>query len=43
VSALDPVTYVGVAVGLMAVAATASFIPALRIATMSPADTLREE
>src|SRR5712692_3097049 len=43
VSVLDPVTYASVALGLMAVAAAASFIPALRIATMSPADTLREE
>jgi hypothetical protein len=43
VSTLDPVTYASVALGLMSVAAAASFIPALRIATLSPADTLREE
>ena len=43
VSALDPVTYAGVALGLLAVAAVASLIPALRLATLNPAETLREE
>lgn len=43
VSALDPVTYAGVAPGLLAVATVASLIPALRLANLNPADTLREE
>lgn len=43
VSALDPVTYATVAVGLLAVAAVASLIPALRIAALNPSETLREE
>jgi hypothetical protein len=43
VSALDPITYATVAVGLLAVAAVASLIPALRIAALNPAETLREE
>ena len=43
VSALDPVTYAGVAFGLLVVAAAASFIPALRLATLNPAETLRDE
>jgi predicted permease len=43
VSSLDPVTYVGVAFGLLSVAAVASLIPALRLASLNPADTLREE
>ncbi len=43
VGALDPVTYGTVAVGLLAVAAVASLIPALRIAALNPAETLREE
>jgi len=43
VSSLDPVTYAGVAIGLLAVAAMASLIPALRLAKLNPAETLREE
>lgn len=43
VSATDPVTYVGVALGLLLVAVVASLVPALRIARLNPADTLREE
>ena len=43
VSALDPVTYAGVAFGLLAVAVVASLIPALRLTTLNPADTLREQ
>ena len=42
VGALDPVTYGTVAIGLLAVA-VASLIPALRIAAVNPAETLREE
>ncbi len=43
VSAVDPVTYGTVAVVLLAVATVASLIPALRIAAVNPAETLREE
>jgi predicted permease len=43
VSALDPVTFATVALGLLAVAAVASLIPALRIAALNPSETLREE
>ncbi|HYL79071.1 MAG TPA: ABC transporter permease [Bryobacteraceae bacterium] len=43
VSTSDPATYVGVAMGLLLVAATASLLPALRISRLNPADTLREE
>ncbi|HVP47622.1 MAG TPA: ABC transporter permease [Bryobacteraceae bacterium] len=43
VSALDPLTYAGVALGLLAVAAVAGLIPALRVATLNPAETVREE
>ena len=43
VSALDPVTYATVGVGLLAAAAVASLIPALRIAALNPSETLREE
>ncbi len=43
VSATDPLTFASVAFGLLFVAALASVIPALRIARLNPADTLREE
>jgi predicted lysophospholipase L1 biosynthesis ABC-type transport system permease subunit len=43
VSALDPVTFATVALGLLAVAAAASLIPARRIAALNPSETLREE
>jgi ABC-type antimicrobial peptide transport system permease subunit len=43
VTTTDPGTYLGVALGLLLVAALASLIPALRITRLNPADTLREE
>ncbi len=43
VTTTDPETYVSVAAGLLLVAGLASLIPALRIARLNPADTLREE
>jgi ABC-type antimicrobial peptide transport system permease subunit len=43
VSTTDPGTYSSVAAGLLLVAALASLLPALRIARLNPADTLREE
>ena len=39
----DPSTYLGVALILLAVAAAASFVPALRITGLNPAETLRQE
>jgi putative ABC transport system permease protein len=39
----DPATFVAVALGLLSVAALASVIPALRIARLNPAETLRNE
>ena len=39
----DPTTLAGVAAGLLLVSAVASFVPALRIARLDPARTLREE
>lgn len=43
ISTLDPLTYTSVALGLLLVAAAASFVPALRIIRLNPSDTLREE
>jgi predicted permease len=43
ITATDPLTYAGVAFGLLLIAAMASLIPALRISKLHPADTLREE
>jgi predicted permease len=43
ITATDPLTYTAVAFGLLMIAAMASLIPALRIAKLHPADTLREE
>jgi ABC-type antimicrobial peptide transport system permease subunit len=43
VSANDPVTFLGVAALLVAVAAVASLLPALRILRLDPAQTLRAE
>jgi predicted permease len=43
VTTTDTGTYVSVAAGLLLVAALASLLPALRIASLNPADTLREE
>jgi hypothetical protein len=39
----DPLTLVGVCIGLLAATALASFAPASRIARLNPADTLRSE
>src|SRR5579863_897667 len=43
ISALDPLTYAAVAMGLLLVAAAASVVPALRMTRLNPADTLRAE
>ena len=43
VSATDPITFGAVALVLLAVAATASFLPARRILRLDPAITLRQE
>ena len=43
VSAADPYTFALVAAGLLLIAALASFIPALRILRLDPAETLRHE
>jgi ABC-type lipoprotein release transport system permease subunit len=42
VSAMDPVTYGGVAAALAAVAVFASWLPALRAAGVDPAIALRD-
>jgi predicted permease len=39
----DPPTFVAVGIGLLGVAAAASFLPALRVARLNPAETLRQE
>jgi predicted permease len=39
----DPVTYVAAGLGLIGVAAGASFLPALRVTRLNPAETLRQE
>jgi len=39
----DPLTFVTVGLGLLGVAAAASFLPALRVARLNPAETLRQE
>jgi ABC-type antimicrobial peptide transport system permease subunit len=43
VEPVDPVTYVLVALGLLAVAALASYVPARRAATIDPAESLAAE
>ncbi len=43
ISPLDPLTYVLVVVGLLAAAALASYVPALRVARVNPAEALRAE
>jgi putative ABC transport system permease protein len=43
VSPVDPLTYAGVSVGLVSAAMLASYVPALRAATVDPADALRAE
>lgn len=43
VSPLDPLTYAGVAAGLLAAAALASYLPALRATAIDPVDALRAE
>jgi predicted permease len=42
VTTSDPATYVVVAIGLLAVAAVASLVPALAITRLDPAETLRD-
>jgi ABC-type antimicrobial peptide transport system permease subunit len=43
VGAMDPLTYVAVAFGLVAVAAFASYVPARRASSVSPAESLAAE
>jgi putative ABC transport system permease protein len=43
VSPLDPMTYAGVSLGLVAAAVAASYVPALRAAALDPVDALRAE
>jgi predicted lysophospholipase L1 biosynthesis ABC-type transport system permease subunit len=43
VDALDPLTYVAVAAGLIAIAALASFVPAQRASAVDPAESLAVE
>jgi len=43
ISALDPLTYVAVSLGVLAAAAAASYLPARRVSTLNPVDALRAE
>jgi ABC-type antimicrobial peptide transport system permease subunit len=43
VSPVDPITYVSVAAGLVAVAAAASYLPAYRASTVNPVEALRTD
>jgi predicted permease len=43
VSTVDPLTYAGVSLGLVSAAVLASYIPALRAATLDPVEALRAE
>jgi len=43
VSPVDPLTYAGVSLGLVSAAVLASYIPALRAATLDPCEALRSE
>jgi len=43
VSAVDPITYAGAALGLIATAALASYLPSRRAAAVDPVEALRAE
>jgi len=43
VSPVDPITFAGASIGLVGAAALASYLPALRAATLNPVDALRAD
>ncbi len=43
ISALDPLTYAAVSIGVLAAAAAASYLPARRASTLNPVEALRAE